>query len=261
MSGRNMKLRATNGLDRLRDRWLVGGIGVAGAVLVLASARMTGLPEAPRARGPDASESRFPAPGLVLTRADAARASDALGERLRLFDPTPLFLPVDRGGFVSEPEGLREAGGGEAVRLFPPRLRYEEARELVARVRPSVPVLAQAAAELAGPRWFEGMARTVENASTEAMRRATARVKMLRIGAGDLVVEKLVTLPDDLADAGGRPMRLMVLVDEVGEVGLPSILAGSGAEGVDERIRALAGRDWVPAARLRPGIYRLEISL
>jgi hypothetical protein len=56
-------------------------------------------------------------------------------------------------------------------------------------------------------------------------------------------------------------MRLMVLVNEVGGVGAPSIIAGSGVDEVDERIRGLAGREWVPASRLRPGIYRLEIGL
>lgn len=246
---------------RARARWMTGGLGAAGAVLIVTFAGMVELPDLPRMGIAAGASGEFRAPGLVLTRAEATRADDVLGERLRLFDPTPLFLPVAREGFAPKVEAVRDSGEGEVARPFPARLSYDEGREVVDILRPAIPSVPAAAAELAAPRWFEGLASTATDGARGPVATPSARVKFFRFGTGELILDKAFDLDATLTDGGWAPMRLMVLVNEVGGVGAPSIITGSGVDEVDERIRGLAGREWVPASRLRPGIYRMEIGL
>ena len=259
---RKMNLGAKDAADgRARGRWLTGGLGAAGAVLVFTFAGLVELPDLPRRGIAAGASGEFRAPGLVLTRAETTRAEDVLGERLRLFDPTPLFLPVARDGFAPRAEAVRDSGDGQVAREFAARLSYDEGRELTSILRPASPSVPAAAAGLAAPRWFEGLARTAADGVPGPLPTPAARVKFFQVGTGELVLDKAFDLDSTLADGGWRPMRLMVLVNEVGGLGAPSIIAGSGVDEVDERIRGLAGREWVPASRLRPGIYRLEIGL
>lgn len=246
---------------RARGRWLTGGLGAAGAVLVFTFAGLVELPDLPPRGIAAGASGEFRAPGLVLTRAETTRAEDVLGERLRLFDPTPLFLPVARDGFAPRAEAVRDSGDGQVAREFPARLSYDEGRELTGILRPAALSVPAVAAELAAPRWFEGLARTTADGVPGPLATPAARVKFFRVGTGELVLDKVFGLDPKLADGGWGPLRLMVLVNEVGAVGAPSIVAGSGVDEVDERIRGLAGQEWVPASRLRPGIYRMEIGL
>ncbi len=230
------------------------------APLILALAGLVELPARPAEAAGEAGPGE--APGLVLTRVETFGAADALGERLRLFDPAPLFLPFSRERLMPNAEGLREAGGGEAGLLFSPRLRYQDGRELRRLLSPAMPTNLAMAEELAGSRWFSGLARTA--AQEEAGPRAgvvAVRVKVFRFGTGQLVLDQRFNADSGLAEGGWRPFQLMMLVNEVGTMGYPSIIAGSGVDDVHEKIRGLLGRDWGRSLRLRPGNYRLEVSL
>lgn len=240
------------------SHWFTVSIAAVGAPLLFVLAGMIELPAPPR---PEKATVSGKAPRLVLTRVETVRSTDPLGERLRLFDPTPLFLPVSWDGVMPKPESLRDSSGGAVVRSFPPRLRYEDGRELTRLLCPPTPTTLAAAVELAGPRWFSGLARTLPDESTPAVVSATAQVKVFRFGTGELVSAKAFAVDTGLAEGGWRPFKLMILVNDVGAVGSPSIIAGSGVDEVDEKLRGLVGREWGRALRLRPGSYRLEISL
>ena len=201
------------------------------------------------------------APGLVLTRVDAMGSSDTVGERLRLFDPTPLFLPVSWDGFMPKSEVLRDTSRGEVLALFSTRLRYENGGELTRILAPAVPTPLSAAVEIAGTRWFGGLARTFAEITASAVGPAVARIKVFRFGTGEQVLDKAFEVDTELAENIWGPLKVMLLVNEVGVVGSPSIIAGSGIDEIDEKFRALLGHEWGRALRLRPGNYRLEISL
>lgn len=200
------------------------------------------------------------APGLVLTRVSTLRSSDTLGERLRLFDPTPLFLPVSWDGFMSRSELLSDSGRGEVLALFSPRLRFESGRELTQLLAPAVPTPQSAAVELAQTRWFSGLAKTFGDDAGPSLDPAAVRIKVFRFGAGEQILDKAFEVDSELADSMWGAVKVMLLVNEVGVVGSPSIVVGSGIDEIDEKLRALVGREWGRALRLRPGNYRLEIS-
>lgn len=250
------KVLLTKKIDK--SRWLSALVAAVGAPLIFALAGMIELPAPPSL---EKAVELGKAPELVLTRLDTVRSTDALGERLRLFDPTPLFLPVSGDGFMTKAEALRDSSGGEVVRLFPPRLRYDDGGELTHLLCPPAPTTLAAAVELARLHWFNGLTRTMPDEAGSAAVPAGARVKVFRFGTGELVSDKAFAVDPGLAEGGWRPLKLMMLVNEVGAVGSPSIIAGSGVDEVDEKVRSLIGREWGRALRLRPGNYRLEISL
>jgi hypothetical protein len=60
--------------------------------------------------------------------------------------------------------------------------------------------------------------------------------------------------------ANWRPLELSLLVTPAGMMARPSIVTGSGADDVDQKIRALVVDELLFKVRLRPGIYRILVG-
>lgn len=234
----------------------VGLLAAGAALFFLASkvrvpASQAGMAAVPEGRA---------APGLVISRVDRLPAGGGLREQLWLLNPSPLYMPAaDRPEGLS---GLPERPGGRAAELFSPRFAYSERSPGSGILRSQSPGTASSTAEaLAGPRWFSGMSRSVELAALPSPLAArAARFTVYALGASE--AKAAFNLADDavLGSVAWNPVEMTVVINAVGAVSWPNMIASSGEERVDERVRELVGRDFLSELSLRPGIYRIEVS-
>lgn len=263
---------------------LVGGAGLG------ALTRLVNLPAPPL--GAASADQASAAPTLVLLRADRPPPDGAVRERLALLDPAPLYLPNDfsTGASAGVAPSLLERPGGRAAETFPAALRFPERQPLGGMVKPVLPDSpAEAARQLAEPRWFEGMAKIsraqdgglaassasiaptpispspappppLPPAPPEARR--VARFEIYRVGEAGLVAAYELAADETLETAGGgwRPITLGVVVGVAGPLTRPSVISGSGIEAIDEHVRLRLARELLFKAALRPGAYRLEVG-
>ncbi len=245
------------GPDFARGRWFWPAFLalVVGGGMALAAAWVK-LPEPPES----AVDATPAAPDLVVTRLRSLPVGGEIRERLRLLDPSPLFLP---GGVGAEAAGtaarIEQRQGGAVGAGIPPALAFPDqspAREIL---RPALPRSGLEAEKWgAADRWFEGMARQGEVADLPAPAGgARPSLEVFAAGRGERVAK--VELPDSptLSASGWRPLELRVLVDAAGPVASPVIIRGSGVDEVDEYLREAIAKDVLPRLRLRPGAYRL----
>jgi hypothetical protein len=116
------------------------------------------------------------------------------------------------------------------------------------------------AANLAAPRWFEGMARSETPLNEGAKRARAARIEVYELGHSG-VVAGFELKQDEVFNANSwMPLELSVTVLDTGTLTRPVLVTSSGNERVDDRIRWLVGRDLLLKTRLRPGIYRMEVG-
>lgn len=218
-------------------------------------------------RVPSANKEKISSPtvpALDVTRLDWLPAGGEVRERLRLLDPTPLFMPGMRmDGVTSWPDGQEGRPSGDAGARIPAALIFPDQRPTREILRPSLPATPLAAADgVLAPRWFAGMARTEARPRTDLIlsRSTGGRMDVYRSGVAERMVS--IELPTDalLESTMWSPVEMTVLIDEVGVVAPPKVASGSGVGEVDERIRTLAKRDLLPRLLLRPGSYRLVIG-
>lgn len=242
--------------------WLVPAAvavgAAAGLVLVAAAVR---LPQTGR-------EAAMPAavPSLLVARIDALPAGSEVRERLRLLDPTPLFMPTGNGGAgpLAE-EGPGERPSGAAGEAEPLALVFPDTNPTSALGRATPPASALAASERVGQtRWFRGMAR---GDSAPALRAedplrvvGAGRVDVYRMGEPGRVAQMELPPDERLSAETWRPVELSVLVAVAGTVASPQVLASSTSGEVDERVRTLVAKEVLPRLRLRPGSYRFVVG-
>lgn len=240
-----------------RGRWFLPSLlAVAvGGGMALAAAWVK-LPEPP---APANGASRA-APDLVVTRLRALPAGGEVRERLRLLDPTPLFLP---GGVGAEASGtaarLEQRQGGAVGAGIPPALAFADQSPARDILRPQPPRSGLEAEKWgAADRWFAGMSRKGDVSDLPApLKSAGGSLEVFSVGRGERVAK--VELPEGpaLSAPSWRPLELRVLVDAAGPVALPAIIRGSGVDEVDEFLRETIAKEVLPRLRLRPGAYRL----
>jgi len=238
------------------------GVLVGVALLALA-ASMVRVPASPL--GAEIAAEGRQAPSLVISRADRLPAVGGLREKLWLLNPSPLYMPVAMPvGLGVGPTGMPERPGGRAAEMFAPELFYAERSPGSAILRPKAPATAAAAADdLANGRWFNGMTRSGEVGGPVSIPEVrAARFTLYRYGAGARAAEATLDLVADevLGSNAWRPVELTVVIDATGAVSRPTLMASTGEEQVDDRIRELTGRDFLSNLVLRPGIYRIEVG-
>lgn len=247
-----------------RERWLIPlGVALAAGFVMIAAGQRVVLPIGP-GRGADAVDSAFKAdaPSLAITRIAWLGAENEARERLRLLDPSPLFMPGNWSANKVAPKALEDRPGGEVTELFSADLKYPEARptrEIFASRPIGTPEAA--AALVAAPRWFRGMGRGGDVESTvESPGGVLGRTDVYVVGNASPIAAFTFPL-DQLPDAvPWRPVELMILLNAAGQVVAPMVITSSGVEEVDEKARELLRSEWVSRLSLRPGHYRFVVG-
>lgn len=239
--------------------WLLPGLCAVGAGVAMTL--VAGAVRVPMGAGDGTRAGEVPS--LAVTRLDWLPVGGEVRERLRLLDPSPLFMPSDlddRGGMASA-VGIERPGGG-VTEIFPPALAFSESRPSKEILRPSIPRTAEAAIDLVvASRWFDGMSRADEPVAAALVDTGSAGRIDVHAEGGSAVVATLPLPEDSALDAvAWRPVELSVLINAAGTVASPVVIAGSGVAEVDERLRIMAQRELLPRLRLRPGAYRLVVG-
>jgi hypothetical protein len=228
-----------------RRIWLIAGAGALLA-LIFVLWLFSRLPAPPQAAAPPR-----PVPTLGL-------GSGATDEA-ELLDPRPLFLPT-RWNVQPQhlPVGVAHEPG-TAFAAFEPKLLFDEnalALNFPAVVAtPARPVEALAVGTL--PRPLLGLGRVDLAAEPLADRGGFAEVSA--VGTGEPVLGQ--ALPEAAPPAGDwAPLEFLVGVNEMGLIGPPQLVQGSGNEAVDGYFRAFLAENFRLGARLRPGFFRVRIG-
>lgn len=235
--------------------WVVAAVPVA--ALLLWAGLALDLPEPDGVPGPVVAR-----PDLRVTIMDPGQET-TMGERLKLLDPTPLFLPSPLSS--SQLDYPRAEGDAEGAILkdYEPRLVaadwYAPDGGGLAQARPlpgAMDVIG--ATEIRLP--FLGLGRDELKAGKLPRRWALASVYSLKSRA---VVEQL-DLPPPVAagfpDTLWSPMEFLLLTEADGIVGGAELLAGSGIPEVDEYVLNTIKSTFALGGGLRPGIYRLVVG-
>jgi len=229
------------------------GLAMIGMVTLAASVRIT----SPTV-GASPTSGR---PNLVIVQLDRIPRADGTRDRLELLDPTPLFMPRRELGADGAPTTLDEQSGGSVAELFPPALSFPgqgAGRNVLA---PKPPDSALRAMDIVtGPRQLAGLGRADLTANGSSLKSRAARLEIYR---GEEVTPEISMDVSEWSGPGlanWRPLELSLLVTPAGVIARPSIVTGSGADDVDQKIRALVVDEWLIRVSLRPGIYRILVG-
>ncbi len=209
------------------------------------------------------SRSGRMAPELRVENLDASGGA-ATRERLRLLDPTPLFLPSPLSS--SQLEFPRADGGMEAAVLgdYDPRWVaagwYSQSERTPGAGERPVPGPLDVIGQGEVRRPFLGLGRESQQPAKLPPRWAVASIYSLRNPA--LVDEVRLPSPGAVgfADALWSPMELLVVTEADGLVGQVELLSGSGVSEVDDYVMDVIGRGFATGRSLRPGTYRLIVG-
>jgi len=200
------------------------------------------------------------APELVVTRLRLLPADGEIRERLRLLDPSPLFLP---GGVSADADvgnaRIEHRQGGAVGAGIPPALAFSDQSPARDILRPDAPRSGlEAETWVTTDRWFDGMSRNGDGAQVAAPADG-ASIHVEVFAAGRVERMARIEVPSDPAFSADswRSLELRVLVNEIGAVASPVIIRGSGVDELDERLCAVIAKELLPRLRLRPGAYRL----
>jgi hypothetical protein len=200
-------------------------------------------------------------PELAVVRLDLMSRTEGTRDRLELLDPTPLFMPSGERFSGAAPDSIGEQSGGRVGELFPPVFSFSERGASRTVLLPIPPGSALEAMErVTASRRFEGFSRTESLPLELGPKSRAARFEIYRgVDATATVATDVNDLPGS-DSASWRPMELSLLVSPAGMVGRPSVVAGSGSEETDERVRAFVTDELLLKVNLRPGIYRILVG-
>ncbi|TAG31698.1 MAG: hypothetical protein EAZ36_02920 [Verrucomicrobia bacterium] len=234
---------------------------LATAALLIGSASQIRLPSALSTSSAGTQTLAHISTQLTIVKEDTIPAGGGLRERLRLFNPEPLFFSVETGGEASGPEALVFQQSSAVLGLFPSRLPAGKGSPAFDLSYPTERLSSETtAAKLTDLKWFMGLAREIDPELGEAPPPRAARVEVSRVGESRPVAAMDLVRAVGLEGALWSPCTLTVLVSSSGIVGKPQIEVGSGADEIDEKIRSLLARDLLPNLNLRPGVYRLQVA-
>lgn len=260
-----MKPANTTWRERREYWWAPTAVAVVAGLAMFGLARRVTLPAGPLDDGkierPDAFEAAQGTPALAVTRLEWLAEGSEERDRLRLLDPTPLFMPGKWRAEANYGElHLEDRPGGEVASPFPPALMFAEARpgrEVLTRSMVGTPQ--EAVALATESRWFRDMAKS-DGPNLSPSVNLSGRVDVYQVG-GVTPVQAFSYDPGAVAsDVLWRPVELQVLVNVTGEVVAPMVEISSGLELVDERVCELTRTEWLPRLNLRPGSYRFVIG-
>ncbi|MFH1498860.1 MAG: hypothetical protein ABII82_13660 [Verrucomicrobiota bacterium] len=235
--------------------WVVAAVPVA-SVLMLAglALRLPGL------NGP--RETVNARPELRVTSLDASRDT-AMSERLKLLDPTPLFLPSPLSSSRLEYPWNDAESKDSILQDYDPRLVAADwYLPQAAGQRNGRPV--SVAMDVIGPGEvrmpFQGMAR-----ATQEMRKLPERwafVVVYSVKQQAPVGEFRLPSPGAVGfvDTMWSPMELLLVSEADGMVGDPELLSGSGVSEVDDYVLDTIQSTFAMGGDLLPGVYRLVIG-
>jgi len=257
-------LTKTSGSRRREASWILPGVLAASTAVAMAFvAGKVRVPEGEGMRIGPVRPEKGGTPALVVTRMEWLPVAGPVRERLRLFDPTPLFMPGGvETGFSQGAGGDVARSGGGVTEAEDPVLVFPELSPAGGMVRGSAPDSPGAAAEFAASsRWFEGLARSgVDGAAGAGEHFAAPRLDVYARGASAKLASLALPAVLDSLGTAWQPVELSVLINAGGVIASPVVTSGSGVDEIDERVRAVVKQDLLPRLRLRPGAYRLVVG-
>lgn len=234
------------------------------AVLVVAAAALLRLPGAP-----PAGQGRAPLPTVSVTNPGPTGSSPLLAEKLKLDDPTLLFMPADaeRGETLLN-GSLRPDAGVPAATVTDQKLSFSPdslgAGTLAVQFSEPVPAPQNA---LEGLRLTERpdapltLGRTDNSATNLPTRTGWVEAVATAKTANSQVAWSGELGRSDRVPAGDwDPLELLGAVAPSGLVGNLVVTRSSGSETVDNQIRQLLTLTLHVGQRLPPGIYTFRVG-
>lgn len=161
---------------------------------------------------------------------------DLLLEQAFLSDSAPLFLPTRWNSAFAPVVRALEQRPPELFDLFPARFSYGEGDFGLRAIETEEPELNVALLDALGGTPYLPFGR--ESVGAPSLTRRFASLEVARPGEEVVLVE---VLPEEDAPAGAgqfwRPAEFLVHVENVGVVGEPILLEGSGVEEIDQALR------------------------
>ena len=243
-----------------RQFWIVASLGALVIVGALALLVRAPGPPAPR---PGAG----PVPSVGLARLNGTAGDALLREEALLRDPTPLFLPtadLNAAQGVDPKRNLREPGdtfaGYSEKYAFPPadvQFAFDPAVVVPDEKRP---VEATCLADWSMP--LQGFGRRDEARPVLAPRGAYVEIVAAADGAS-VGLEQALTGAQPPTQQEWQPMEFLAAIEPGGLVGLPSLVASSGVEKVDQYFLDYLVKDWRVGERLsklKTGFYLIKLG-
>lgn len=231
---------------------------VLGAILViaLAGAGWWTWSERTLAR-PDGATTKTAEPFVRLTGANSAADDRVLQERAEFLDPAPMFLPTARNAGQGGLPARLVAQPGQIFLDFPANLRVAEANlpsygsDALTAPEGLVDVMTRA-----NEAPFAGLGEMAIPARRVEPRAAFIEVKSMQGNVLIATALGTLTLPrEDFA-----PLEFLATVSASGLVGEPLLVAGSGADDVDNFFRDYLAKGIRLGEKLAPGAYRVVIG-
>lgn len=237
---------------RIRRRIGIGLIvAAAGIAAWVWQARAPLAPSTPVAAAPQ--------PFVQLAGAGSAARNQVLEERAELMDPTPLFYPTswNYGASVALREGrLREPT--QVFTSFDPKLTVPE--QGLAPYEAGTTVVPQKLSDLLvqnNEAPFAGMGQLDLQRSILPVRSGFLEVRAL--GNSEVIIEQSLTgIQPPRQDF--PPLEFLIVVESIGLVSSPILVAGSGWDEVDAFFRAYLTKSYHLGERLPPGRYRVVVG-
>lgn len=222
--------------SRVAARW---GVGVAAAVLVHAAGlfflRVDPMEE-------EISEADYSFASLPWMGEEEAQG-DLLREQAYLFDSAPLFLPTRWNAVSSPVVRALEQRPPELFNSFPAHLSSSEDEHGLGEMETDDPVSPAISLEAFGRAMPMPFGRNPVDLPN--LERRAALIEVRKPGEEELILAEWIPVEDAPERAGElwAPSEFLIHVENVGVVGEPVLLSGSGVEEVDlflrEEIRQL----------------------
>jgi hypothetical protein len=185
----------------------------------------------------------------------------AIGEKLSLLDPSPLYIPIANRGININPEyDLVDLQGTVEVN-FPDQLIFPRKHPDRFLVENSLPVpLAKTLSDLHRKFWFLGMPRINHALQTTTLDSRPLEMMVKILGQNQTLQIVNLSASEVFKGAEITPLKLIIIIDEVRPVGLPMLTAGSNSGDIDDEIRLLVAKALIHQCVLNSGVYEISIG-
>lgn len=225
-------------------------------VIVLAGAGWWVWSERTTAK-PDGAVTKAAEPFVQLAGTSGAAADRVLQERAEFFDPSPMFLPTARNAGQGGLPARLVAQPGHIFKDFAAKWNVAEANlpsygaDVVTAPEGLVDVMTRA-----NEAPFSGLGEVAAPERRTGSRSGFIEVKSMQ--GSSLIAAALTGAAIPRGDFA--PLEFLATVNAAGLVGEPVLVAGSGAEDVDNFFRDYLAKGFRLGERLAPGSYRVVIG-